>query len=259
MDGERRLALVKTLTRMALKELAPREETLNFDGRFAVFAATAGLPQAAERLAFFQAREQGLDLTLVAGMFFQVLLEAEELPATPPERLAFVRRQAKNYLVNRLAGEIPLSRFFRLLDLIDAQVLSYFENLREGWLGPLQPQADSSSPKMPEPCIKIAELEEALAKIPLPAKGRRKLTHETLRDFLEGSQGRWFKLLDFENRFQINKKTAWAYLHQLLKEGILEHNGEKANKVRYTLARRFRQGEAPPEGSARPRPLPFAF
>lgn len=259
MDRDGRLAAVKVLTRMVLKELAPREESLHFDGRFARFAQIAGLPQAEERLAFFQARERGLDLTLVAGMFFQVLLEAEQLPASPGERVAYVRRQAKNYLVNRLAGEVPLSRFFRLLDLIDAQARDYFEHLREGWLKP----AASPAPAPPTPessgRIRSRELTEALSRIPLNAKGRRKLTHETLQEFLERSQGGWFKLLDFETHFQVNKKTAWAYLHQLLKEGILEHNGEKANKVRYTLARRFRQGEAPTEAAVRPRPLPLAF
>ncbi len=259
MDREKRLALVKALTKMALKELAPHEELIHYDGRFARFAATAGLPQAAERLAFFQARERGLDLTLVAGMFFQVLVEAEQLPASPPERVAFVRRQAKNYLVNRLAGEIPLSRFFRLLEMIDANVLQYFQNQKAGWLRPADPQVATPASPPPENGIKVRELREALARIPLTPKGRRKLTHETLAEFLESSRGGWFKLMDFESSFQVNKKTAWAYLNQLLQEGILEHNGEKANKVRYTLAGRFRLGEPQPEPAARPRPLPLAF
>jgi hypothetical protein len=259
MDRERRLALVKTLTSLALGALAPPENSRHFDGRFAAFAATAGLPQAEERLASFRAREQGLDLTLVAGMFFQVVVEAEHLPASPGERVAYVRRQAKDYLVNRLAGEIPLSRFFRLLDLIDAYVLNYFDHLIEGWVRPQTSPAADLPPPAEEAGIKTAELRAALATIPLSPKGRRKLTHETLQAFLENSQGGWFKLLDFETRFQVNKKTAWAYLNQLLKEGILEHNGEKANKVRYTLARRFRQHAPPPDAAGRPRPLPFPF
>jgi DNA-binding IclR family transcriptional regulator len=71
-------------------------------------------------------------------------------------------------------------------------------------------------------------------------KGRRKLTSEALEEFLRETQGTWFRLLDFEEHFQVNKKTAWAYLTQLLQAGILEHNGEKANKVRYMVASPFR-------------------
>lgn len=259
MDRETRLAAVKALTKMVLKELAPPEESIHFEGRFARFAQTAGLPQAEERLSFFRAREQGLDLTLVAGMFFQVLLEAESLPAHPQERAAYVRRQAKNYLITRLAGEVPLARFFRLLELIDAQVREYFDHHRAGWLRP--GTADDAAPLPPAGAglIRKRELAEALARIPLHPKGRRKFTQESLLAFLESTQGGWFKLLDFEHHFQVNKKTAWAFLHQLLQEGILEHNGEKANKVRYTLARRFREGEPPPGTAHRPRPLPLAF
>jgi hypothetical protein len=259
MDRDTRLAAVKALTRMVLKELAPPEDSIHFDGRFARFAQIAGLPQAEERLAFFRSREQGLDLTLVAGMFFQVLLEAEQLPASPGERAAYVRRQAKNYLITRLAGEVPLSRFFRLLELIDAQVRHYFDHLRDGWLRPGGTDAPEPPPPASRSRIKVRELQEALARIPLQPKGRRKFTQDSLMAFLESSQGGWFKLLDFETHFQVNKKTAWAYLHLLLEEGILEHNGEKANKVRYTLARRFREGEPPPEPAVRPRPLPLAF
>ncbi len=259
MARDQRLAVVKTLTRLTLQELAAGPELIHFDGRFAAFAATAGLPQAEERLAFFRAREQGLDLTLVAGMFFQVLVEAEQLPASAPERVAFVRRQAKDYLVNRLAGEIPLARFFRLLDLIDTHVQPYFEHLHGSWLQRPAPQSSPSPPPSPENRIKTAELAHALEAIPLSSKGRRKLTRTTLQEFLEQSQGGWFKLLDFERHFQINKKTAWACLNLLLQEGILEHNGEKANKVRYTLARRFRMGDPPPDGTARPRPQPLPF
>ncbi len=57
-----------------------------------------------------------------------------------------------------------------------------------------------------------------------------------LEEFFRETRGDWFKLLDFEERFGVNKKTAWAYLTQLHQAGILQHNGEKANKVRYMLA-----------------------
>ena len=67
-----------------------------------------------------------------------------------------------------------------------------------------------------------------------------------MEEFLRLTGGRWFKLLDFEAHFQVNKKTAWSYLNLLLTEGLLEHNGEKANRVRYALAPPFRAPRSAP-------------
>jgi hypothetical protein len=87
----------------------------------------------------------------------------------------------------------------------------------------------------------LDELRLTLDELPLEPKGRRKLTAASLIDFLQDTQGEWFRLLDFETCYRVNKKTAWAYLHQLLQAGVLEHNGERANKVRYMVARPFRR------------------
>ena len=76
-----------------------------------------------------------------------------------------------------------------------------------------------------------------------------KLTPETLGEYLRETEGRWFRLLDFEARFQVNKKTAWGYLNLLLQEGVLTHNGEKANRVRYALAAPFQANPASPPGA----------
>lgn len=48
------------------------------------------------------------------------------------------------------------------------------------------------------------------------------------------------RLMDFETHFQVNKKTAWSYLNLLFTAGILEHNGENANRVRYSLTPLFK-------------------
>jgi hypothetical protein len=89
--------------------------------------------------------------------------------------------------------------------------------------------------------IRAEALRQALKALSLVPKGRRKLTGNALEEFLRETRGDWFRLLDFEERFRVNKKTAWSYLTQLLQAGILEHNGEKANKVRYTVASPFRR------------------
>jgi hypothetical protein len=195
--------------------------------------------QVCDRLAYQPPPGSGLDTTLVAGMFFEVLLDAARLPAGRRERVSFVRKRAKDYLVNRLAGQITLSQFYRLLNLIEEQVGHYFEHLTDDWIAP--PRDREAAAPSPEPeAIDGEALRRALSRLSLPLEGKRKLTFETLWDFLRGSGGRWFRLLDFEAHFRINKKTAWGYLNLLQKEGVLEHNGEKANRVRYAVAPAFR-------------------
>ena len=237
MERERRLTLVRHLTEQVITAARP-EKLADFGDDFADFALTAGVHQVAERLGYQRPPSQGLETTLVAGMFFEVLMDAAKLPAGNRERVSFVRKKAKDYLVTRLAGQITLSQFYRLLNLIEEKVGYYFEHLTDGWTGSLRER--EASP-LPEPeAVDGEALREALARLSIPLKGRRKLTPETLWDFLRLTGGRWFKLLDFEAHFQVNKKTAWTYLNLLLTEGVLEHNGEKANRVRYGLDPSFK-------------------
>jgi len=239
MDRDSQLALVRTLTREVLEAVEP-EKLATFDDEFAAVVITGGLDQAEETAISYPSRERPLDATLVAGMFFRVIMEAERLPVSNPERVAFVRRQAKTYLVTRLSGQISLTQFFRLLHLIEEHVEHYFQRQPQSWLHPLASGEEAAPPAPPEKRVRLEVLRQALRALHLLPKGRRKLTAATLEEFLDHTQGEWFRLLDFENRFGVNKKTAWAYLNQLLHAGILVHNGEKANKVRYTVADRFR-------------------
>lgn len=240
MDGDNRLELVRTLTREVISTVRP-EKIATFIEDFTALAISGGFIRAEESLAQFSPRNQTLDTILVAGMFFQVLREAENLPASTPERVSFIRRQAKSYLATRLAGQITLTQFFRLLDLIEENVQSYFEEVRDGWVATKAPLSAAPAPPPPQEVIRSEALQQALKALPLMTKGRRKLTSEALEKFLSQTQGAWFRLLDFEEHFQVNKKTAWAYLNQLVEAGILEHNGEKANKVRYMVASPFRR------------------
>lgn len=238
MNQDHRVELVRTLTKEVIATVRP-EKIPTFAEDFAVLAVSGGLIRAEESLAQFSSRSQTLDTTLVAGMFFQVLREAENLPASTPERVSFIRRQAKSYLATRLAGQITLTQFFRLLNLIEENVQGYFEEARGGWVTGKTPLA--AAPAAPsQEVIRSEPLRQALNALPRVPKGRRKLTNEALEEFLRETHGTWFRLLDFEEHFQVNKKTAWAYLNQLVQSGILEHNGEKANRVRYMVASPFR-------------------
>ena len=243
MDRESCLGLTRTLTEQVISAACP-EKLVDFAADFAHFSLNAGVLRVSESLGPRRPPSPGLDTTLVAGMFFEVLMAASQLPAGPRERVSFVRNKAKDYLVNRLAGQITLSQFYRLLNLIEEKVGYYFEHLTDDWSGPPRPR---EAPHLPQPepeAVDAEALRSALARLSLPLKGRRKLTPETLWDFLRQTAGGWFKLLDFEEHFQVNKKTAWSYLKLLLTEGVLEHNGEKANRVRYALAPIFRAADA---------------
>jgi len=240
MNRDGQLELVRTLTREVMTTARP-EKMATFAEDFAALAISGGLIRAEESLALHRPRSQALDTTLVAGMFFHVLREAEKLPASTPERVSFIRRQAKSYLATRLAGQIPLSQFFRLLNLIEEHVQSYFEEVRSGWVAGKSITFQAQVPEPSDEVIRIEALRQSLEALPLVPKGRRKLTSSALERFLRETRGGWFRLLDFEERFAVNKKTAWAYLTQLLQAGILEHNGEKANKVRYMVAKPFRR------------------
>ncbi len=244
MDRDAALQLVRTLTQSVLELFRPTELT-EFEDDFAAWSLSAGALGVSEPSVFLHPPGHGLDTTLVAGMFFQVVLEASRLPSGSQERVSFIRKRAKDYLVTQLAGQITLSQFYRLLNLIEEEAGLYFA--RQDWSGEKSGLRETREvpmpPPLPEP-VQGEALRQALAKIPLPMKGRRKLTPETLWDFLRETEARWFRLLDFEARFQVNKKTAWNYLNLLLQEGVLVHNGEKANRVRYALAGLFQANPA---------------
>lgn len=245
MDRDSQVELVRSLTKHVVAALRP-EKMGTFAEDFAASVISGGLIRAEESLAVHQPRSQTLDTTLVAGMFFMVLQEAEKLPITTQERVSFIRRQAMSYLSTRLAGQISLSHFFRLINLIEENVQNYFKEVRGSWLGPkksIPAKAPTPDPD-PEPTEKVIRseaLRQALEALPLVPKARRKLTSDALEEFLRETRGNWFRVLDFETRFGVNKKTAWSYLSQLLQAGILQHNGAKANKVRYMLADSFQR------------------
>jgi hypothetical protein len=239
MDRDATLTLVRRLTRPVVELFCPSRVN-DFDDAFATWTLSAGSLGVAEKSQVLPPPKPGFDTTLVAGMFFQVVMEASRLPVGTQERVSFIRKKAKDYLVTQLAGQITLSQFYRLLNLIEEEAGLYFARL--DWSGVRaglqEPRNPSGPAPKPEP-VKGEALRQALAQMSLPAKGRRKLTIETLWDFLWRTEGGWFRLLDFEARFQVNKKTAWGYLTLLHQKGVLVHNGEKANRVRYALAAPF--------------------
>jgi hypothetical protein len=110
MDRDDVLTLVRTLTRPVLELFSPAQ-LADFDDDFAAWTLNAGALAVSERACVLTPPARGLDTTLVSGMFFQVVMEASRLPAGAHERVSFIRKRAKDYLVTQLAGQITLSQF----------------------------------------------------------------------------------------------------------------------------------------------------
>src|SRR4030042_973910 len=111
MDRDDTLTLVRTLTQPVL-ELFPPAQLDDFEDDFAAWTLGAGALGVEEKSSALTLPAHGLDTTLVAGMFFQVVMEASRLPTASQERVSFVRKRAKDYLVEQMAGQISLPHFF---------------------------------------------------------------------------------------------------------------------------------------------------
>ena len=129
MDLDAYLEFVRELTHTTVEGLSPSEGE-DFDSNFGDRAAN-NRTLGTGKLFVSSGSSRGLDTTLVAGMFSQVIVEANRLPTSRPERVSFVRKKAKHYLVNELAGQITLSQFYRLLNIIEEKVGTYFECLEQ--------------------------------------------------------------------------------------------------------------------------------
>ena len=116
MERDDTLTLVRTLTRPVLELFSPAQLD-DFEDDFAAWTLSAGALGVSENTYALTPPAHGLDTTLVAGMFFQVVMEASRLPTGSQERVSFIRKRAKDYLVTQLAGQITLSQFYRLLTL----------------------------------------------------------------------------------------------------------------------------------------------
>jgi hypothetical protein len=200
MERDATLKLVRTLTLPVLELFFP-DQVEEFEDDFAVWAMDADVLKVSEKPGPLPSQARSLDVTLVAGMFFQVVMEASRLPAGRGERVSFVRKKAKNFLVTQLAGQITLSQFYRLLNLIEGEVGHYFA--RQEWPENSSTPQEAAPPARPNP-VNAEALHQALANLPLPLKGRRKLTPKTLEEFLRETAGQWFRLPDFEARFQVH-------------------------------------------------------
>jgi hypothetical protein len=182
-----------------------------------------------------------LNRALVTGLVLEAVLENPRLKEEPGFQGHRLKACLRSTLASQLAGHMSLASFHSLAQGLD----HWFEVVY-----PLLTNAGiASPPAAPARLSAAAEakfLEEelfrdCLEKAPglLPRRRHRKLDREKLQNFLEGTGANWFCLRNFEEYFQVGRKTAWEYVQKMLQAGLLVHNHGQSSAVRYRIAPRY--------------------
>ena len=197
----------------------------------------ARLPGSSER------ELDSLNRALVAGLMLEVLLENPRLAEEPGSQGHRLKACLRTTLASHLAGHISLASFHSLAQGLDHWFEVVYPVLANAGLtghhaNPVPvPAATGVCPLREDLFAECLERTPGL----LPRRRHRKLDPEKLRHFLENTGGKWFRLRDFEEHFQVDRKTAWEYVQKLQQAGLLVHNQGNSSAVRYQVASCFLQ------------------
>ena len=186
--------------------------------------------------------QENLDRALVAGVMLDAVLHTPDLLSEPQARRRQVKGRLQDLLVAYLAGRVTLDRFRTLMSHLDRWFALYYPLLPPA--GPLEAKV-APDPPCPSPWKRQALRDDLLEhwlhghRGILPRRRHRKFHEDKLRAFLNDTQGGWFRLKDFQQHFDLDRKTAWEYLQKLRQAGLLDHNRGRATAVRYCLAPQF--------------------
>lgn len=184
--------------------------------------------------------EEKLERAVVAGLMLEVVLESPGWPDDPRSRRLLIKSRLTDSLVTHLAGRITLDRFRTLMHRLDQWFPFYYPlmPLAAPQTRPGEASTAAGSQGLVRPALLMEWFESAGGEI-LPQRPQRKIQPERLKDFLQRTQGRWFRVKDLARDFDIDRKTAWEYLQKLQEAGLLVHNGGRSAAVRYRLADHF--------------------
>lgn len=193
--------------------------------------------------------QEKLDRALVAGLLLDTMLDGPGAPEDARSQPLAVKARLQRNLVTHLAGRVTLDHFRTLIRNLDRWFPHYYPLVSPALAGSEARGAAGEAPFRSEAAPlggARALREEALknwlssrVQELLPHRPHRKLHPDKLRDFLRRTQGRWFRVKDFQSHFQVDRKTAWEYLQKLLAAQLLDHNQERSAAVRYCLADPF--------------------
>ena len=192
-------------------------------------------------------KEERLDRALVAGLMLEVFLETPAVPVDPQIRQRDLKSRLTHSMVRHLAGRITLDRFRSLIHHLQDWFLFYYPlmpSLPPAEEGKECPAGRTAAPAGARPHSLVRQdllkawLEKAAREI-LPRRPQSKLQPERLADFCRLAQCCWFRVKDFAQYFDIDRKTAWEYGQKLQEAGLLIHNQGRSAAVRYRLADHF--------------------
>jgi|UniRef100_A0A7V6A5P4 hypothetical protein len=182
-----------------------------------------------------------LNRALVTGLVLEAMLENPRLKEEPGFQGHRLKACLRSTLASQLAGHMSLASFHNLAQGLEHWFEVVFPLLANVGLAGRPGAPARLSPAGEAKIIDEVLLRACLERTPglLPQRRHRKLDQEKLRSFLEGTRGTWFCLRDFEEYFQIGRKTAWEYVQKMLQAGLLLHNHGHSSAVRYRIAPRF--------------------
>jgi hypothetical protein len=176
----------------------------------------------------------------------EVILETSRLPVDSQTLRHLVKTRLKDSLAVNLAGQVTLDRFRHLLGQVDIWFPLYYPMTNAG---SSKVSAATPNQAIPAPAIvssrRVLRVDRLRAWLQeegqrlLPHRPHRKVNQDRLWEFLDRTQGGWFRLLDFTRHFGVDRKTAWEYLQKFLHAGLLRHNRGRSAAVRYALETRF--------------------
>ena len=196
----------------------------------------------------FGKQAEKLDRALVTGLMLEVILETSSLPVDPQTLRHLVKTRLKDSLAVNLAGRVTLDRFRHLLGQVDIWFPLYYPMTTAGSskaTAATRVQAIPAPAAAASPSRRVLRVDRLRAWLQeegrglLPHRPHRKVNQDRLWEFLGGTQGGWFRLLDFTRYFGVDRKTSWEYLQKFLHAGLLRHNRGRSAAVRYALEIRF--------------------
>ena len=184
-----------------------------------------------------------LNRALVVGLMLEVILENPRLVEGSGSQRQRIKACLRSNLASQLAGRIPLASFQSLVQGLDHWFEVFYPVLAEAGLGKRSSSLDKAASTQGSCPLREDLFRECLDNNPglLPKRRHRKCDPEKLQNFLESTAGKWFRLRDFEEHFQMDRKTAWEYAQKLLQAGLLVHNQGHSSAVRYRVETRFLQ------------------
>jgi hypothetical protein len=175
-----------------------------------------------------------LNRALLTGLVLEAMLENPRLKEEPGLGGRHLKASLRSTLASQLAGHMSLASFHSLAQGLEQWFIVVYPILAGVGLAAQPPAPVHTTSAAGFGPLREDLFSECLDGTPglLPRRRHRKLDRDKLRTFLESTAGNWFCLREFEEHFQVGRKTAWEYVQKLLQAGLLAHNHGHSSAMR---------------------------